>query len=112
MDGALPISTALPGGDAAADRAAALARSVFGWTALREGQKRVLAPVLAGRDTLGVLATGSGKSGIYQLAGLLSGGLTVVVSPLVALQRDQLRGLAGRTLPDGRPVRAGQLNAS
>ena len=90
----------------------AMARSVFGYPALRPEQRRALDPVLAGRDTLAVLATGSGKSAVYQLAGLLSGGLTVVVSPLVALQRDQLRGLAGRTRPDGRPVRAAQLNAS
>ena len=89
-----------------------LARTVFGWPALRAVQRRALDPVLAGRDTLAVLATGSGKSGVYQPAGLASGGLTVVVSPLVVLQRDQLRGLAGHTLPDGRPVRAAQLNAS
>lgn len=92
--------------------AESLARSVFGWPTLRDAQRRVLKPVLAGRDTLGVIATGSGKSGVYQLAGLLSGGLTVVVSPLVALQRDQLRGLAGRSLPGGRKLQAAQLNAS
>jgi ATP-dependent DNA helicase RecQ len=59
-----------------------------------------------------VLATGSGKSAVYQLAGLSAGGLTVVVSPLVALKRDQLRGLQGRRMPDGRPIRAAQLNAT
>ncbi len=90
----------------------ALARSVFGYAELRPVQRRALDPVLAGRDTLAVLATGSGKSAVYQLAGLLSGGLTVVVSPLVALQRDQLRGLQDRRLPDGRLVRAAQLNAT
>jgi ATP-dependent DNA helicase RecQ len=94
------------------DAATGLARTVFGYSGLREGQRRALEPVLAGRDTLAVLATGSGKSAIYQIAGLLTGGLTVVVSPLVALQRDQLRGLSGLRMPDGRPVRAAQLNAS
>ncbi|GAA1319378.1 RecQ family ATP-dependent DNA helicase [Pseudonocardia xinjiangensis] len=90
----------------------ALARDVFGYPELREVQRRALEPVLAGRDTLAVLATGSGKSAVYQLAGLSAGGLTVVVSPLVALQRDQLRGLQGRRMPDGRPIRAAQLNAT
>jgi ATP-dependent DNA helicase RecQ len=96
----------------APDVATQLARSVFGYQDLRAVQRRALEPVLAGRDTLAVLATGSGKSAVYQLAGLLAGGLTVVVSPLVALQRDQLRGLADLRTPDRRPVRAAQLNSS
>ncbi|GAA3555809.1 RecQ family ATP-dependent DNA helicase [Microlunatus spumicola] len=90
----------------------ALARTVFGYPSLRREQRLALDPVVQGRDTLAVLATGSGKSAVYQLAGLVLSGLTVVVSPLVALQRDQLRGLAGRVRPDGRPVRAAQLNAA
>jgi ATP-dependent DNA helicase RecQ len=94
------------------DDATELARSAFGYPDLRDVQRRALEPVLAGRDTLAVLATGSGKSAVYQLAGLLSGGMTVVVSPLVALQRDQLRGLSGVRRPDGRAVRAAQLNSS
>ena len=52
--------------------------------------------MLAGRDTLAVMSTGSGKSAIYQIAGLLSPGATVVVSPLIALQRDQVEDLAER----------------
>ncbi len=94
------------------DAVSSLASSVFGYSRLRPVQQLALDPVLAGRDTLAVLATGSGKSAVYQLAGLLRGGLTVVVSPLVALQRDQLRGLQDRRLPDGRPVRVAQLNAT
>ncbi len=94
------------------DALSSLARTVFGYPGLRPVQELALEPVLAGRDTLAVLATGSGKSAIYQLAGMLSGGLTVVVSPLVALQRDQLRGLQNRRMPDGRPVRVAQLNAT
>jgi ATP-dependent DNA helicase RecQ len=89
-----------------------LVRTTFGFAALRPPQQAVLQPVLAGRDTLAVLATGAGKSAIYQLAGLALGGLTVVVSPLIALQRDQLRGLSRRRLPDDRAVASGQLNAS
>ncbi|HKC29738.1 MAG TPA: RecQ family ATP-dependent DNA helicase [Jatrophihabitans sp.] len=89
-----------------------MARTTFGFAELRPTQRAALAPVLAGRDTLAVLATGAGKSAIYQLAGLALGGLTVVVSPLVALQRDQLRGLSQRRRPDGRAIASGQLNAA
>jgi ATP-dependent DNA helicase RecQ len=89
-----------------------LARTTFGFSALRPTQQAALQPVLAGRDTLAVLATGAGKSAIYQLAGLALGGLTVVVSPLIALQRDQLRGLSQRRLPGGRAIASGQLNAA
>jgi ATP-dependent DNA helicase RecQ len=67
-----------------------LARDVFGFAALRPGQRPALDAVLAGRDTLAVLPTGSGKSAIYQIAALLLDGPTVVVSPLIALQYDQV----------------------
>lgn len=73
---------------------AALARERLGYDALRPGQAEAVGAVLEGRDTLAVLATGTGKTAIYQIAGLALGGLTVVVSPLVALQRDQLRALS------------------
>ncbi|WP_249999388.1 RecQ family ATP-dependent DNA helicase [Actinoplanes sp. M2I2] len=73
----------------------AIAQSVLGF-ALRPVQQETAAAAAAGRDTLAVLPTGSGKSAIYQVAGLARGGLTVVVSPLVALQRDQVRSLTGR----------------
>lgn len=65
----------------------------FGYEALRPGQEEAIAAVLAGRDTLAVLPTGSGKSAIYQIAALLIDGPTVVVSPLLALQWDQVTGL-------------------
>jgi ATP-dependent DNA helicase RecQ len=67
-----------------------LARERFGFEALRPGQREGVEAVLAGRDTLCVMSTGSGKSAIYQLAGLLIDGPTIVVSPLIALQRDQV----------------------
>jgi ATP-dependent DNA helicase RecQ len=88
-----------------------LARSTFGF-ALRPSQHRAVEAVGAGHDTLAVLPTGSGKSAIYQVAGLVAGGLTVVVSPLIALQRDQARSLAARVRPGGLPVRAVLLNSS
>ena len=82
------------------------AREVLGFAALRPGQREAVESVLAGRDTLAVLSTGSGKSAIYQIAGLLTKGPTLVVSPLIALQRDQVDGLRRRALG------AAQLNSS
>ena len=70
-----------------------VARDSFGWSALRAGQEEVIAAVLGGRDALAVMATGYGKSALYQIAGVLIDGPTVVVSPLIALQRDQVSDL-------------------
>src|SRR5258707_12007481 len=67
-----------------------LARSRLGFEQLRPGQLRAVAAAAGGRDVLAVLPTGGGKSAIYELAGLLREGPTVVVSPLIALQADQL----------------------
>jgi ATP-dependent DNA helicase RecQ len=74
--------------DEAVATADQIARGVFGF-ALKPAQRRAVDAVVHGRDTLAVLPTGSGKSAIYQVGGLVRGGLTVVVSPLIALQRDQ-----------------------
>jgi ATP-dependent DNA helicase RecQ len=71
------------------------ARSLLDFEGLRPGQKEATAAVLHGRDTLVVLPTGSGKSAIYQLAGELIEGPTLVVSPLIALQADQVRSIEG-----------------
>ena len=67
-----------------------LARERLGFERLRPGQERAIAAAAAGRDVVAVLPTGGGKSAIYELAGLLRHGPTVVVSPLIALQDDQL----------------------
>ena len=73
---------------------AGLARDVFGYPRLRPGQAEAVEGLLDGRDVLVVMPTGGGKSAIYQLAALLRPGPTVVVSPLIALQRDQVQSLA------------------
>ncbi len=66
-----------------------LARKRFGFERLRPGQLKAARAAVEGRDVLAVLPTGGGKSAIYELAGLLRDGPTVVVSPLIALQDDQ-----------------------
>jgi ATP-dependent DNA helicase RecQ len=81
---------------ASADPILTAARQVFGYRALRPGQREAVESVLGGRDTLAVLATGGGKSAIYALAGHLLQGPTLVISPLIALQRDQVAALQGR----------------
>ncbi len=73
-----------------------LLRSVWGLNHFRNHQRRAIAAVLSGRDTLAVLPTGGGKSLCYQLPALLRPGLTVVVSPLISLMQDQVAGLRGR----------------
>jgi ATP-dependent DNA helicase RecQ len=74
------------------------ARRLFGWRTLREGQLAAMRAVLARRDALVILPTGGGKSAIYQVPATLLAGPTVVISPLLALQHDQLSGLADRGL--------------
>jgi ATP-dependent DNA helicase RecQ len=82
------------------------AREAFGWSELRPGQLEAMTAVLDGRDTLVVMPTGAGKSAIYQVPALLIDGPTVVVSPLIALQRDQVSGLLARGERAGGAVQA------
>ena len=84
---AVPDDTAELTYDDPVDR---LAGEVFGFTTLRPGQREAIDALRSGRDTLAVLPTGSGKSAIYQIAAMLVDGPCVVVSPLIALQRDQV----------------------
>jgi ATP-dependent DNA helicase RecQ len=76
-----------------------LARERLGFEQLRPGQLRAAQALSGGRDVLAVLPTGGGKSAIYELAGMLRTGPTVVVSPLIALQDDQLAHLQAAGLP-------------
>ena len=76
----------------------ALRRS-FGYDAFRPGQEQAVRSVLAGRDTLVILPTGGGKSLCFQVPALLLPGLTVVVSPLISLMKDQVDALTTRGLP-------------
>ncbi len=69
--------------------------TVFGFEAFRTGQAEIVSAILEGRDVLAVMPTGSGKSLCYQLPALVRDGLTVVVSPLIALMRNQVAQLCG-----------------
>ncbi len=80
---------------------------VFGYTAFRAGQEEVIADILNGANVLTVMPTGSGKSLCFQIPALIRDGLSIVVSPLVALMEDQvaalkLDGIAAETINSSR----------
>ena len=74
-------------------------RRAFGYPDFRPGQEKAVRSVLEGRDTLVILPTGGGKSICYQVPALMLPGLTVVVSPLISLMKDQVDALTARGLP-------------
>lgn len=74
-------------------------RTYFGFDELRPGQDEVVQAIMAGRDAMGIMPTGGGKSLCYQLPALCRPGLTVVVSPLIALMKDQVDALQARGIP-------------
>lgn len=71
----------------------------FGFAEFREGQREVVGAILEGKDAVVVMPTGSGKSLCYQLPAMMLSGVTVVVSPLIALMKDQVDALRARGLP-------------
>ena len=71
----------------------------FGHDAFRDGQAGAIRSLLGGRDVVLVMPTGSGKSLCYQLTALLLPGVTVVISPLIALMKDQVDALERRGIP-------------
>ena len=73
--------------------AATFLRDVFGFDAFRPGQQDIVEAVTAGENVLAIMPTGGGKSLCFQLPALLRDGVTVVISPLIALMRDQVRAL-------------------
>lgn len=85
-----PLSTASP---------QELLKEYWGFSEFRHGQEEVITAVLAGKDVLAVMPTGAGKSLCYQLPALAVSGLTVIVSPLIALMKDQVGALKARGIP-------------
>ncbi|HEY0008048.1 MAG TPA: RecQ family ATP-dependent DNA helicase [Tepidisphaeraceae bacterium] len=76
-----------------------IAKAKLGYDHLRVDQEAVLVQLLKGQDVLAIMPTGGGKSAIYQLAGVLIGGATIVISPLIALQADQILHIEDTELP-------------
>ena len=75
------------------DRARPLLQSVFGFASFRPGQEEIVKAVVEGSNVLAIMPTGGGKSLCFQLPALCREGVTVVISPLIALMRDQVRAL-------------------
>jgi ATP-dependent DNA helicase RecQ len=83
----------------AREQAAAVLKRYWGYTRFRNGQAEVIEAVLARRDVLAILPTGGGKSLCYQVPALMQDGLTLVISPLIALMQDQVTALQARRIP-------------
>ncbi|MDN6783654.1 MAG: RecQ family ATP-dependent DNA helicase [Bifidobacterium mongoliense] len=83
----------------AASPALAALHRYFGYDSFRVGQADVVSAVIAGRDVLAVMPTGAGKSVCYQIPAMLLPGLTVVISPLISLMRDQVEALREAGIP-------------
>jgi ATP-dependent DNA helicase RecQ len=84
---------AAPRGPIPVQAALKVLQEVFGYSSFRPGQKEIITAALAGRDCIGIMPTGAGKSLTYQIPARVLGGTTLVVSPLIALMKDQVDGV-------------------
>ena len=89
----MALNDSSPAGGPSIEAARTAMADVFGFPGFRPGQQAIVEAVLAGQDVLAVMPTGRGKSLCFQLPAIVRGGLTLVVSPLIALMRDQVAAL-------------------
>ena len=93
------------------DQLRRVAEQTFGWPQLHDEQLTAMEQVMAGHDVLAVLPTGAGKSAIYQVPALLLDGPTLVVSPLISLQEDQLERIGDSRAPEAVAVNSTQRSS-